>query len=151
MMTCAGCGQPIQRSGPHDHRRKWCSERCRKAQYAGACTDCGGPTNGTTPSRGLPTRCGPCAHRHEQREAHWTTETVSAAIRAWTQANGGTPPAANDWNAARARRPRGSAYPSLDTAQRIFGSWNAAMAAAGLRPRPRGWYERNAKREQAAA
>lgn len=41
--TCPGCGADL--TGEHG-RRKWCSEACRKSQYAGACRDCGQATYG---------------------------------------------------------------------------------------------------------
>lgn len=45
MSTCAGCGTsiPPSRGGPP---RKWCSERCRKGQYAEPCERCGAPHGG---------------------------------------------------------------------------------------------------------
>jgi len=44
-MSCRGCGIPIEQPG-RGARRIWCSERCRKAQYQGACEACGAPTHG---------------------------------------------------------------------------------------------------------
>lgn len=41
--ACETCGGDIETRGT---RRRFCSERCRKAQYAGACEVCGAPTNG---------------------------------------------------------------------------------------------------------
>jgi hypothetical protein len=38
----------------------------------------------------------------------------------------------SDWEQA------GENHPSRQTVARVFGSWNAAIAAAGYRPRPRG-------------
>jgi hypothetical protein len=37
-----------------------------------------------------------------------------------------------DWEQA------GENHPSRQTVARVFGSWNAAIAAAGFHPRPRG-------------
>ena len=56
MTTCArdGCDNIV--SG----RRKWCSEPCRKSQYAGTCVGCGEPTNGSGGRVAHP-RCNTCA------------------------------------------------------------------------------------------
>lgn len=61
--ACAGCAAtlpPPKRAG--GRQQKWCSERCRKAQYAGVCVDCGAPTNGSN-GRGerAAKRCKSCA------------------------------------------------------------------------------------------
>ena len=42
---CPGCGESIE--GSH-WRRKFCSEKCRKAQYAQPCIDCAKPTPHST-------------------------------------------------------------------------------------------------------
>lgn len=60
--TCAGCGGPFPPELKPHPRRKWCSERCRKRQYAKPCIDCGKPIDGTTPSR-CGGRCTPCANK----------------------------------------------------------------------------------------
>lgn len=59
---CAGCGAPVL-TKPQGRPRKWCSERCRKAQYAGACLDCGKPTSGHAGRAGAPARCQTCGAR----------------------------------------------------------------------------------------
>lgn len=57
----------------------------------------------------------------------------------------GTPPIARDWDPARARavgeqwradRWEQGAYPRAATVRRRFGTWNAAIRAAGYEPRP---------------
>ena len=65
------------------------------------------------------------------------------AIRRWTRRYG-EPPGADDWSAAMARgrpeklaRLRERDWPCAPTVQHYFGSWNAAIEAAGLTPRPR--------------
>jgi hypothetical protein len=77
----------------------------------------------------------------------WTRETIIAAILAWA-AEYGEPPATHDWNAystrhdlhdeARARRfeDAGGRWPTHTTVFGEFGSWQAAIAAAGYEPRP---------------
>lgn len=42
---CLGCGTAIAQ--PDYGARKWCSDRCRKTQYAGACIDCDATLNGS--------------------------------------------------------------------------------------------------------
>lgn len=60
---CATCGTAILNA---KGRRRFCSERCRKAQYAGTCTDCGNPTSGSEGRRAEP-RCPSCAMRRALR------------------------------------------------------------------------------------
>jgi hypothetical protein len=73
-------------------------------------------------------------------------EAILDAIRAWARRYG-EPPAWADWSPARARRQgqewRAERYlsgdwPSSNTVVRRFGTFGAAVAAAGLEPRPRG-------------
>jgi hypothetical protein len=137
-MTCAGCEKTIVPNGPHDHRRKWCSSRCRKAQYAGTCVDCGGPTDGTNPGRGMPTRCGACAARYAHETARWTPEAILNAIRQWAADHDGDPPRAPAWLA----RHDTEHFPYASTVLNAFGTWNAAIEAAGFTPRASGHYGR---------
>lgn len=66
--ACQACGAPIDQ--PRCGRRKWCSERCRKSQYAGSCIDCGAPTNGTAGGhKRTPERCVECGKRHSAEVA----------------------------------------------------------------------------------
>lgn len=68
----------------------------------------------------------------------WTKDRIVETIRRWA-ADVGSPPAAADWNVAMARRlgrslPPGWSHedhPALHTVQKRFGSWSAALAAAG--------------------
>jgi hypothetical protein len=61
----------------------------------------------------------------------WTPETIIYAIRLWHRQHRNAPFTRN-WEAA------GENHPSRPTVVRVFGSWNAAIHAAGLTPRPRG-------------
>ena len=63
----------------------------------------------------------------------WTREAIICAIQRWV-IEYGEPPTSKVWNGPR--RPAG--YPSVPTVKERFGSWNAAIEAAGYRPRPRG-------------
>ena len=81
---------------------------------------------------------------------YWTEEQICGAIRAWN-ARYGTPPRAADWHPALARRlgqpdcaerfQQGD-WPNLTTVLRKFGSWNAAVKAAGFAPRKAGRSDR---------
>jgi len=73
-------------------------------------------------------------------------ERIIEAIHEWHELFG-EPPGARDWNSAqRGCLPAldtryastGRKWPEASNVQRRFGSWNAAIAAAGLTPRPRG-------------
>jgi hypothetical protein len=58
----------------------------------------------------------------------WSRTTVLYALDLWHRRHLQTP-TAKEWNRA------GDDHPSLATVRRLFGSWNAAVRAAGLRPR----------------
>ena len=62
MPDCQGCGARLALSKAPGQPRKWCSETCRKSQYAGVCLDCGAPTSGSD-GRGprASKRCSGCA------------------------------------------------------------------------------------------
>jgi hypothetical protein len=76
----------------------------------------------------------------------WTRDLIVAAINAWAELHG-APPAVSDWTPAIARR-QGRAdraerhaagdWPFYSTVVKYFGSWAAAIEAAGWRSRPRG-------------
>lgn len=123
----------------------------RKNRYRGWCVDCGAPTAwGGATTGGKPSkRCRSCRKALEQsadyRAEHtvWTKDRVVLAIREWAQFYG-EPPAAADWDPWRARvklgdemrarrfeRDRGR-WPSFIAAVDRFGSWNAALEAAGF-------------------
>lgn len=163
MGACQTCGAALtQRVLPQGggRPRKFCSERCRKAQYSRPCVDCGKPMNGSD-------GCGPRAPLRCTRcngvfvgEANriWTRESILAAVRKWAVMYG-SPPAMPDWDAwfarnmlhdeDRARRSHevGSHWPSVTTVVRAFGTWNAAIAAAGFEPRaPHGGGNQQRKR-----
>jgi hypothetical protein len=59
--VCNGCGGSL----PTMHgNRKFCSEHCRRKQYAGKCIDCGVATNGHDGPGKASDRCVTCANRH---------------------------------------------------------------------------------------
>jgi hypothetical protein len=58
----------------------------------------------------------------------WSRETTLAALHAWAETRGRSP-SLEQWRRASA------AHPSAATVRRLFGSWNAAVSAAGFEPR----------------
>jgi hypothetical protein len=122
--------------------------RARKDSYAQPCIDCGGPTSGSEGRREKP-RCHLCAMQVEGgKRKVWTKEAVVLAIQEW-DARYNDPPAVADWNSwvARAMNDEARAIryerdhatgacPSFMAVVEAFGSWNAAICAAGFDPRP---------------
>lgn len=116
----------------------------RHARARGVCVDCGASTswaNGGGPSE----RCRKCAVLHARV---WTREAIIGAIQRWAEETGGIPPAAMDWNpsdaAAKGHPERAERFytdgpwPAMSTVREAFGTWNAAIAAAGFAPRQTG-------------
>jgi hypothetical protein len=68
---------------------------------------------------------------------HWTSELIVYAIELWHRQHLRTP-TTDEWDRA------GPNHPSRVSVIRRFGSWNAAMAAAGFRPARRANGERRA-------
>lgn len=66
---CHGCGEALPPAKKYAHRRKWCSERCRKQTlYSTACVDCGGRTTGDGSYHLRCQRCNGIATAARQRE-----------------------------------------------------------------------------------
>jgi len=61
----------------------------------------------------------------------WTPETVLYAITLWYRQHERVP-FNHEWTRA------GENHPCRQTVARVFGSWNAAVIAAGFIPRPQG-------------
>lgn len=104
--------------------------QARRDRYRGTCADCGVPTDGSNGPDRPSTRCRVCHNAKIAADARWTRATVVAAIREWADEHG-TQPSARDW--LQPRRVRGDTPPTK-TVQRVFGSWSAAIAAAGFEP-----------------
>ncbi|MGA2928712.1 MAG: hypothetical protein ABSG43_22530 [Solirubrobacteraceae bacterium] len=77
------------------------------------------------------------------RAPRFTPEAIIARIQHWTRLHG-EPPTIRDWDPSRARRTRqgwraerfeAGAWPSVGMVKRQFGTFNAAVEAAGLAPR----------------
>lgn len=138
--VCQGCGTDLPPKTRPGRDRKWCSDRCRKLTlYARPCLDCGTPVNVDGRVANAAVRCNPCDGLSRVR---WTRETVVAAIERWG-ALYGVSPSANEWNATLAREAGDTRYesgdwPTIHTVQRVFGSWNAGIEAAGFVARPVG-------------
>jgi hypothetical protein len=73
----------------------------------------------------------------------WTHETIVYAITLWHRKHSRTP-LTSEWDQA------GENHPSRQTVARVFGSWNAAMIAAGFTARPRGRQPRSLRKEALA-
>jgi hypothetical protein len=156
--VCAGCGVGLPPSRGN-RPRKWCSEGCRKASYGDPCVDCGARTcSGAEKARVAEPRCPACSYRHRSR---WTEEVIVARIREWVAVHG-EPPAKADWTPADARRcndeeralrfERADGYwPCGTSVIERFGSWSAAVVAAGFVPRPRFGVAVNHARRRSAA
>jgi hypothetical protein len=80
--------------------RRWGWEQLRREAVKGLVDDAPGPSG-----------------------RRWTHDTVVAAIRRWTDANG-RPPNTRDWDKTV------PGYPNQRTVVRLFGSWRGAVAAA---------------------
>lgn len=124
--------------------------RVRRQQHAiraaGECVDCGASIDGTHPGRGNPERrCQPCAHVEARV---WTDAAIVLAIQEWAHEHD-APPALPDWEPQQARlmndetraqrwlrENAAGRWPSAHTTILRFGSWNAAIRAAGFEPRP---------------
>jgi transposase len=103
----------------NDPDRSLARARARK----GRCVDCGAPIAGME-------RCAECRARHDHDTRRWTPQTIIAALqRAAGEANG-SGLRASDWLAGE--RPEWA--PPLKAVRREFGTWLAALRAAGLHP-----------------
>ncbi|HEX2085366.1 MAG TPA: hypothetical protein VHF89_06765 [Solirubrobacteraceae bacterium] len=91
---------------------------------AGRCADCGTPV---VTAR----RCPRCAARRAMRPRA-TREEVVAGMRAWAERTG-RPPRLEEW------APAGDRRLSYVTVKTLFGSWAAALAAAGFPPNRNAW------------
>jgi Homing endonuclease associated repeat len=126
--------------------------RRRREDYRGSCRGCGARTSGGRGRASAPDWCARCSR---ERLRVWSEEQIVAAIGAWSELTG-APPTVGDWSPAHAPAGHlGSAryledpgrWPSAALVRQRFGSFRAAVAAAGFRPmalgpRPRWTRER---------
>lgn len=113
--------------------------RERKTRYSGKCVDCGGPTYGGDGEFAAPKRCLECSRAHLSATKKWTEQAVIEALQTWARLYG-KPPTSTDFNVAhpqhkgeRAERWASGDYPHLSTVTDMFGGWNAALQAVGLK------------------
>jgi transposase len=115
----------------------------RRERYRGRCRRCGRPTSGAGGKAAAPPLCAACTR---ELARVWTDERIVAAIRDWQQ-RGGEPPTVSDWSPAQApAEHRGSQryqaeperWPSAALLRRRFGSFGAALEAAGFARRAPG-------------
>lgn len=123
-----------------NHDRILAQDRARKKRYGRDCLTCGKRTDGSGGRAKAPLYCADCA---PAAYTVWTREAIILAMQTFA-ARYGHPPSATEWNPPYARRVgrddwadrfhSDGDYPQANTAQRAFGSWNAAVAAAGFEP-----------------
>ena len=112
--------------------------RAVKARYVGVCRGCGAytqPRNGKGDAYAYCKACHPGAI-----ERRWTRERVLDAMRAW-RTQYGRLPSSYDWSRTHARRRGGEElrrlnegdWPSPSVVTGVYGSWEAARAAAAER------------------
>lgn len=126
--------------------------RARKDSYRQPCPHCGEPMTGTFGRTRQPTMCAKCALAAQHEDRHWTPEEVIAAFQTFHERFGRSPGAADamglhastrdKWSPERAREIEAARaerlLPIPSTVQREFGSWAAALTAAGLDQNPTG-------------
>lgn len=130
------------------------NSRKAKQRRTGTCEDCGKETrysgHAERADSGVSRFCPACAAiRNGEAQKVWTRDRIIAAIQWWATFYG-EPPAIADFNPTQAvymgdyRRAtraehhiKAGQIPWFVTAVREFGSWNAAITAAGLTPRAR--------------
>jgi|SRR5580704_26738 AraC-like DNA-binding protein len=111
--------------------------RAVKARYLGVCRECGAytqPRNGKGDAYAYCKACHPGAIKPQ-----WTGGSVLAAMREWRERYGRLP-TSYDWSRTHARKRGGEAlerlargeWPAASVVSRLFGTWAAARAAAGL-------------------
>jgi ribosomal protein S27E len=162
LKRCSRCGRrkPLDEFGPHRYRPDGRRDRCRDCNNEAAREAYGAPASGTVAcricgaalhvvaGRHLELRHGVTAaeyrgrypdaplssdhYRGLQRDLSadgggiavpvWTKRAIIAALRDATRRRG-EPPSARDWEKHR---------PPARTVTRVFGTWNAALEAAGL-------------------
>lgn len=126
--------------------------RARKRSYRGRCRECGNPTDGSNGPSQTPERCDPCC----QRERHWqAVKRIVGSIQRFAERYG-RPPTAPDFNPHQARELghpwradrfyRDGDYPYSSNVLDVFGTWNAAIVAAGFERVGVGQYERADRR-----
>jgi hypothetical protein len=120
--VCQGCGEELPPPKQTGRPRQWCSAACFNRRFGTTCITCGTPT--TQRRR----HCVDCAPR---KSTEWSYERIIGAIQEW-HASTGAIPQTRDWKKGAPDRP------TVGSVTRAFGSWNAAIAAAGFTPQSMG-------------
>jgi hypothetical protein len=126
----------------------------RKDRFRKPCPDCGALMDGSN-GNGLNAsrHCAKCAPAYDPKK--WEPQVILDLIQVWTQEHG-RPPSVFDWSKPHARQflfekepspakrrqliaalSDGRKYPAPKTVAMVFGSWEAAIHAAGYVPRMR--------------
>lgn len=109
-----------QQTNDAKHRRRGTCERCGSdTKYSG---------KGSVAVSRVCKACAPDEYRK------WDEKAIIAAIRRWETAHG-SQPVSREWLISS---PENSGYPDVGVIQKRFGSWNAAIKAAGYEPLPPG-------------
>ena len=115
--------------------------------YLGGVCPCGAPLDGGNGS-GSSQRCPNCV---PAASTYWTAEKLIERIQEWARLYG-EPPTAEDWSPAQAAYRRAADasvvhkrfydgdWPGSNTTRQRFGTWNAAIQAAGFAPLSVGQY-----------
>ena len=110
-------------------------ERKRKLRYCGVCEDCGAPTSGHAGRALAPRCCARCTWRRQHEQRRWTREVVVEAIRRFAVEHD-RQPTWTEWVRSDARA---DGYPSVGVVLREWGSWAAAVEAAGFEASAKEW------------
>ena len=113
-------GAPLMSPDVAGDTRSRKGARCRRCEGSGCHRGCTEPCDHLCPD------CGGTG------EFYWSQDAVITAIRRHARNHRGKPPTLRGWQGAESGRPETA------TVQRLFGSWNKAIAAAGFAPRNRG-------------
>jgi hypothetical protein len=115
-------------------------ERARRQRYRQPCPGCGRLMDGSNGRSRSPKHCHRCAPK---AATIWTRERIIDAIQDYAEQYG-RPPSATEWSPHAAIRVyrddiaerfyEDGCWPSTVIVQTRFGSWNAAIAAAGFSP-----------------
>lgn len=135
-------------------------QRERVKRYGKPCKHCGKLTSGGDGRAHAPDYCKDCyafnplIQAAKRRQLKWTKDSILQAIQRWHLLYGDTP-SGTDWNPTLARK-RGQIlraerwekgnFPWFSQVFREFGSWNAAIEAAGFEPRRSGGFSENIER-----
>jgi hypothetical protein len=125
--ACRICGKQLRAMGRHATQMHGITAREYQRRFPGA------PVTSEN-YRGI--KAGQLHDRGLVR--YWTRDRVIKAIQAWAHRTG-APPTYKEWTRSRQNgyRWRGKRRPSAFHVRKLFGSWNAAIEAAGLPARAR--------------